>query len=75
MKKNEITISKKVAILKAKQDLIIWVELKPGYDYESNTTITSEKIIGYLQDNLVERINFKNGFGDPMTLKVNYESI
>lgn len=69
----EITISSRVAILKAKQDKVNWIEL-PGSIYKGIDTITSNNIVGYLQDKLVKRINFINSLGDSITLKVRYEN-
>lgn len=69
----EITISSRLAILKAKQDKVRWIEL-PGSIYKGIETITSNNIIGYLQDKLVNRINFINSMGDYITLKVRYEN-
>lgn len=69
----EITVSSRVAILKAKQDKVRWIEL-PGSIYKGIETITSTNIIGYLQDKLVKRINFMNSLGEYITLKVRYEN-
>jgi hypothetical protein len=69
----EITVSSRVAILKARQDKVRWIEL-PGSVYKGIETITSNNIVGYLQDKLVKRINFLNSMGDYITLKVRYEN-
>ena len=69
----EITISSRLAILKARQDKVRWIEL-PGFIYKGLETITSNNIVGYLQDKLVNRINFINSLGEYITLKVRYEN-
>ena len=69
----EITISSRLAILKARKDKVRWIEL-PGSIYKGIETITSNNIVGYLQDKLVNRINFINSLGEYITLKVRYEN-
>jgi hypothetical protein len=71
----EITISSRVAILKAKQNKVRWIELNPGFNYKNLGEVSSNNIVGYLQDKLVKRVNFVNSMGDYITLKVNYENI
>ena len=71
----EITISSRVAILKAKQDNVRYVELNPGVVYVNNVNTTKDIIIDLLRDKQVSKISFYNGLGDPITLRVRYENI
>jgi hypothetical protein len=77
MKSFEIMLQPKQVIRLAKLNKIFWLEYK--------TSVSSVKLsidglnasdIAYLLNNRdITKVNFYNSFGDPITLRVNYETL